>query len=155
MQAFVVMWRAVGFRKTLKVLRSFPALILMPVVTVWVIGPTRKQCLVLERNGADGNMLVLSFFYTWVNACIMLSGQLLIFFLYINPEDFFPQDFWFDNDIIILSVTGFSLFLFGLMFIALIQFSSRFACCSTNAWYIPKIYRTGYDVDNPDVLINL
>ena len=148
------MFHAVGFRKALKVLRSFPALILMPVVTVWVIGPTRKQCLVLERNGAKGNMLAVSFLHTWINTCIMLANQLLIFFLYIFPmvgTDFY----WFPDDIIILSVTSFSLFLFSLVLIALIQFSSRFACYSTNAWYIPKIHRTGYDVDNPDVLINL
>ena len=148
------MWRAVGFQKTLKVLRSFPALILMPVVTFWVIGPTRKQCLVLERNGAKGNLLVVSFLHTWINACIMLANQLLIFFLYIFPmvgTDFY----WFPDDIIILSVTSFSLFLFSFVLIALIQFSSRFACCSTNAWYMPKIHKTGCDVDNPDVLIYL
>ena len=147
------MWRAAGFRKTLKVLRSFPGLILMPVVTVWVIGPTRKQCLVLERNGAVGHMLVVSFLYTWINACIMLMGQLLIFFLYPFPA--FGEDVWFTDDAMILSVTGFSLFLFSLVLIALIQFSSRFPCCSTDAFYVPKIHKTGYDVDNPDVLINL
>ena len=147
------MWREVGFRKTLKVLRSFPALILMPMVTVWVIGPTRKQCLVLERNGANGNMLVVSFLHTWINACIMLANQLLIFFLSSFPV--IGKDFWFPDDIIILSFASFSLLLFSLVLIALIQFSSRFACCSTNAWYVPKIHRTGFDVDNPDVLINL
>ena len=150
------MWRTVGFRKTLKVLRSFPALILMPVVTFWVIGPARKQCLVLERNGANGNMLVVSFLHTWINACIMLASQLLIFFLCIFPvldkDDTFFGDF---NGFTILSVTSLSLFLFSLVLIAIIQFSSRFACCSTNAWYVPKIHKTGYDVDNPDVLINL
>ena len=148
------MWHAVGFQKTLKVLRSFPALILMPVVTVWVIGPTRKQCLVLERNGANGNMLVVSFLHTWINTCIILASQLLIFFLYPFPS-VGKYSIWFTDDVMILSVTSFPLFLFGLVFIALIQFSNRFACCSTNAWYIPKIHRTGYDVDNPDVLINL
>ena len=148
------MWRAVGFRKTLKVLRSFPALILMPVVTVWVIGPTRRQCLVLERNGANGNMLVVSFLHTWLNACVMLFSQLLIFFLCTFPE-IGEEMYWFTNDFMILTVTSFSLFLFSLVLIALIQFSSRFACCSTDAWYVPKIHRTGYDVDNLDVLINL
>ena len=151
----MVMWHAVGFRNALKVLRSFPALILMPVVTVWVIGPTRKQCLVLERNGADGNMLVVSFLHTWINACIMLANQLLIFFLYSFPVVDDYRVVWFKDDVMISSVTSFSLFLFGLVFIALIQFSSRFACCSTDAWYVPKIHRTGYDVDNPDALINL
>ena len=149
------MWRAVGFRKTFKVLRSFPALILMPVVTVWVIGPTRKQCLVLERNGANGDMLVVSFLHTWINTCIILASQLLIFFLYLFPSVSDEGWFWFHDEVMILSVTSFSIFLFGLVLIALIQFSSRFACCSTNAWYVPKIHRTGYDVDNPDVLINL
>lgn len=149
------MWRAEGFQKTLKVLRSFPALILMPVVTVWVIGPTRKQCLVLERNGANGNMLVVSFLHTWINACIMLANQVLIFFLYLFPLVGKDVIFWYPDDIIILSVTSFSLFLFSLVLIALIQFSNRFACCSTGAWYVPKIHKTGYDVDHPDVLINL
>ena len=147
------MWHAVGFRKTLKVLRRFPALILMPVVTFWVIGPTRKQCLVLERNGANGNILVVSFLHTWLNACVMLFSQLLIFFLCTFPGIY--GDIWFSDDIIILNIASFLLFLFGLVFIALFQFSSRFACCSTNTWYVPKIHRTGYDVDNPDVLINL
>ena len=150
------MWHAVGFQKTLKVLRSFPALILMPVVTVWVIGPTRKQCLILERNGANGNMLVVSFSNTWINTCIMLANQLFIFFLYsfssVGNEYIF---YWFPDDIIILSVAGFSLLFFSLVLIALIQFSSRFPCCSTDAFYVPKIHKTGYDVDNPDVLINL
>ena len=149
------MWRAEGFQKTLKVLRSFPALILMPVVTVWVIGPTRKQCLVLERNGANGNMLVVSFLHTWINACIMLANQVLIFFLYLFPLVGKDVIFWYPDDIIILSVTSFSLFLFSLVLIALIQFSSRFPCCSTDAFYVPKLHKTGYDVDNPDVLINL
>ena len=149
------MWRAEGFQKTLKVLRSFPALILMPVVTVWVIGPTRKQCLVLERNGANGNMLVVSFLHTWINACIMLANQVLIFFLYLFPLVGKDVIFWYPDDIIILSVTSFSLFLFSLVLIALIQFSSRFPCCSTDAFYVPKIHKTGYDVDHPDVLINL
>ena len=148
------MWRAVGFRKTLKVLRSFPALILMPVATFWVVGPTRKQCLVLERNGANGNILVVSFLHTWLNACVMLFSQLSIFFLCTFPG-LGIRDVWFTDDVMILSVTSFSLFLFSLVSIALIQFSNRFACCSTNAWYVPKIHRTGYDVDNPDVLINL
>ena len=148
------MWREVGFRKTLKVLRSFPALILMPMVTVWVIGPTRKQCLVLERNGSNGNMLVVSFLHTWINACIIFAIQLLLFFLYLLPS-FGIRWIWFPDDIIILSFASFSLLLFSLVLIALIQFSSRFACCSTNAWYVPKIHRTGFDVDNPDVLINL
>ena len=149
------MWHAVGFRKTLKVLRSFPALILMPMVTVWVIGPTRKQCLVLERNGANGNMLVVSFLHTWINACIMLANQLLIFFLYTFPMVGVGHWIWFSDEFFILSVASFSLFLFSFVLIALIQFSSRFACCSTDAWYVPKIHKTGYDVDNPDVLINL
>ena len=149
------MWHAVGFRKTLKVLRSFPALILMPMVTVWVIGPTRKQCLVLERNGANGNMLVVSFLHTWINACIMLANQLLIFFLYNFPVVGGGHWIWFPDEFIIMSVASFSLFLFSLVLIALIQFSSRFALCSTDAWYVPKIHKTGYDVDNPDVLINL
>ena len=149
------MWRAVGFRKTLKVLRSFPALILMPAVTVWVIGPTRKQCLVLERNGANGNMLVVSFLHTWINTCIMFASQLLIFFLYILPMIGGSQWIWFSYEFFILSVTSFSIFLFSFVFIALIQFSSRFALCSTDAWYVPKIHKTGYDIDNPDVLINL
>ena len=152
------MWRAAGFRKTLKVLRSFPALILMPVVTFWVIGPTRKQCLVLERNGANGNLLVVSFLHTWINTCIMFASQLLIFFMCIFPAlDQYPNgnSAWFPYDIMILSGAGFILFLFSLILIALIQFSNRFACCSTDAWYVPKIHKTGYDVDNPDVLINL
>ena len=149
------MWRAVGFQKTLKVLRSFPALILMPVVTFWVIGPTRKQCLVLERNSADGDMLVVSFMHTWINVCIMLANQLLIFFLCSFPSIGEDLSYWFPDDLLILSVTSFSIFLFSFVFIALIQFSSRFPCCSTDAWYVPKMHRTGYDVDNPDVLINL
>ena len=149
------MWRAVGFRKTLKVLRSFPALILMPVVTVWVIGPTRKQCLVLERNGAKGNMLAVSFLHTWINTCIMLANQLLIFFLCIFPVLAQEAWVWYPDEPMIWSVTSFPIFLFGLVLIALIQFSSRFAPCSTNAWYVPKVHKTGYDVDNPDVLINL
>ena len=113
------------------------------------------QCLVLGRNGANGNILVVSFLHTWINACIMIASQLLIFFLCIFHV--LAQEAWvrYPDEPMIWSVTSFPIFLFGLVLIALIQFSSRFAPCSTNAWYVPKVHRTGYDVDNPDGLINL
>ena len=147
----------VGFQKTLKAIRRFPAIILMPIVTFWVIGPATTQFLALKRYGPKSNVLAVSFMFTWINVGITIISQLILFFVYIFPlfnMAYFGFGHLFANLLIYLTIAAFILMLFSLTLLLLIQFSNRLTCCS-NSCYKLEIHKTGYDVDNPHIIINL
>ena len=81
------MWIGIGFQKTIKTFLQFPALILMPVWTFWMIGP-RSQLSILNcrcKLGSNNKKLVVSFFWTWLNACLTILVQLIFFFIIVLP----------------------------------------------------------------------
>ena len=147
----------VGFQKTIKAIRRFPAIILMPIVTFWVVGPATTQFLTLKCYGAKNSVLAVSFLFTWINIGITITSQLILFFIYVFP--LFNMNFDYDaemclNVLICCTLAGFLLMLFSIALVLLIQFSNRLTCPS-KSWYKPDIHKTGYDFDNPHVMINL
>ena len=91
------MWLGIGYRKTIKTVLQFPALILMPVWTFWIIGP-RSQFSTSKcsfKLGNNDKKLVVSFFWTWINVCLTLLLQLIFFFIFVLPtlsDEYEPID---------------------------------------------------------------
>ena len=147
------MWLGIGFRKTMKTLLRFPALILMPVWTFWMIGPrsqfsiSKWRCLKLGNNNKT---LVVSFFWTWLNACLTLLGHLIFFFIFVLPIT--SESTYFYRDItemlkIILYSIPWSLLILSLVLLIVLQCldrcKQRIPCCCGNS-----IQRTVFDPDD-------
>jgi hypothetical protein len=57
--------------KTFKTVWQFPAIFLLPAFSYWVIGPNSKLCCC----GRSNKKLSVSFFHTWINILITISGM--------------------------------------------------------------------------------
>ena len=66
--------------KTLKTVWQFPAIFLLPAFSYWVIGPNSKLCCC----GRSNKKLSVSFFHSWINILVTISGQYLLFRLMIE-----------------------------------------------------------------------
>ena len=66
--------------KTLKTVWQFPVIFLLPAFSYWVIGPNSKLCCC----GRSNKKLRVSFFHSWINILVTISGQYLLFRLMIE-----------------------------------------------------------------------
>jgi len=147
MFAFISMWASIGFKKTIKTITQFPALILTPIFSYWVFGPIEsKSCSNLCCR--ENSRLGLSFFHTWINAGLTIVGQIIFSYLFF---DILKQDhtcycrFPFYAQATTLHV-------FCVILLLLIQFLSQCNCCKSSC--CDEItQRTLLDVKNPNEVI--
>ena len=144
------MWLGIGFRKTIKTILRFPALILMPVWTFWMIGPrsqfsiSKWGCLKLGNNNKK---LVVSFFWTWLNACLTLLGHLICFFVFVLPTTSEESENSITQMSKILYYIPWSLLILSLVMLIVLQCLDRCkqripSCCGNS------IQRTVFDPDD-------
>ena len=120
----------------------------MPVWTFWMIGPRSQYsvskwgCLKLGNN----KTLIVSFFCTWLNACLTLLGHLIFFFIFVLPTTSEDSSDITQMSKIILSYIPWSLLILSLVLLIVLQCLDRckqcIPCCCGNS-----IQRT---VFNPD-----
>ena len=126
------MWASIGFKKTIKTITQFPALILTPIFSYWVFGPMEsKSCSNLCCR--ENSRLGLSFFHTWINAGLTIVGQIIFTFLFydiLKREPFY--------------VIAIILHVFCVILLLLIQCN---CCCDEIT------HRTLLDVKNPNEVI--
>ena len=140
-QAFISMWASIGFKKTIKTITQFPALILTPLFSYWVFGPMEsKSCSNLCCR--ENSRLGLSFFHTWINAGLTIVGQIIFTYLF--------------HDILVwrapIYLIAITLHVFCVILLLLIQILSQCNCC--NYSYSDEItQRTLLDVKNPNEVI--
>ena len=141
------MWASIGFKKTIKTITQFPALILTPIFSYWVFGPMEsKSCSNLCCR--ENSRLGLSFFHTWINAGLTIVGQIIFSYLFFDilkqrvaPRNYHP----YYAIAIILHV-------FCVILHLLIQFLSQCNCCNSSC--CDEItHRTLLDVQNPNEVI--
>ena len=121
------MWASIGFKKTIKTITQFPALILTPIFSYWVFGPMEsKSCSNLCCR--ENSRLGLSFFHTWINAGLTIVGQIIFTFLFY---DILKQD-----DIgMPLYAIAIILHVFCVILLLLIQFLSQYNCCNSSCCF--------------------
>ena len=77
-QALTVLSIGLGLRKTLRLIKDYPAMILTPMITYWSMAPVSKQnsCElpfdVLTNN--ESKHIGVSFWHTWANFVISTLG---------------------------------------------------------------------------------
>ena len=133
------MWASIGFRKTLKTVINFPAIILTPAFSYWVFGPVEAfSCQTWCRGG--NSRLGLSFLHTWINFTITVSGQ-LVFVILIEPR----------TGLINFLIFSLPFHIFGAIFLILLQFLQKCNCCTccTTGCCESITQQTLLDVDNP------
>ena len=79
------MGASIGIKKTLQIVIQFPALILTPAFSQWVIAPIESYSFTNLFCGGSSRLGV-SFLHTWINAGITLVGQ--YFFLVIRNKEY-------------------------------------------------------------------
>ena len=139
------MWASIGFKKTIKTITQFPALILTPIFSYWVFGPMEsKSCTNLCCR--ENSRLGLSFFHTWINAGLTIVGQIIFTFLFY---DILKQD-----DIgMPLYAIAIILHVFCVILLLLIQILSQCNRCCNSSCCDEITHRTLLDVQNPNEVI--
>ena len=133
------MWASIGFRKTLKTVVNFPAIILTPAFSYWVFGPVETfSCLTWCRGGNSN--LGVSFTHTWINVGLTVLGQVIFAFLVYRPGDGYG-----DGVLLIISL---SIHAFSIIMLILLQFLQKCNCC-TSSCCESITQRTMLNVDNP------
>ena len=142
------MWASIGFKKTIKTITQFPALILTPMFSYWVFGPiesTSCSNLCCRENSRLG----LSFFHTWINAGLTIVGQIIFAYLFfdsLNGDGLCYCGF----PIYALAIT---LHVFCVILLLLIQILSQYNCCCNSSCCNEITHRTLLDVQNPNEVI--
>ena len=133
------MWASIGFRKTLKTVINFPAIILTPAFSYWVFGPVETlSCPTWCRGG--NSRLGLSFFHSWMNFTITVLGQLVFTILTFQRDGL-------SNFLAFVC----SVHIFGAILLILLQFLQKCNCCKccTSSCCESITQRTLLNVDNP------
>ena len=132
------MWASIGFRKTLKTVVNFPALILTPAFSYWVFGPVETfSCPTWCRGG--NSRLGPSFLHSWINFTITVLGQ-LVFDILIYPRHGLGAFLTYSSPFHI----------FDAIMLILLQFLKKCNCCKccTSSCCESITQRTLLNVDN-------
>ena len=138
------MWASIGFKKTIKTITQFPALILTPIFSYWVFGPIESTTSCSNLCCHENSRLGLSFFHTWINAGLTIVGQIVftyLFFDILNTGGSFP--------VYALAIIP---HVFCVILLLLIQFLSQCNCCNSPCCN-EITHRTLLDVQNPNEVI--
>ena len=129
------MWASIGFRKTLKTVVNFPAIILTSAFSYWVFGPIESFSCPTWCCGGNSRLGV-SFLHTWINCIITILGQ-LVFYILIDPDH---------NLRFLFSIPSLGCHFLSMIILILLQFLQKCNCCKCCE---SITQRTLLDVDNP------
>ena len=93
-QEFITLWTSRGFKETITVIWQFPAIILTPAFSFWVIGPIGKLKCTAERSytvetsteietcWGKSKKIGISYLHTWINIGLTLSSEFWLVYLW-------------------------------------------------------------------------
>ena len=134
------MWASIGFRRTLKTVANFPAIILTPAFSYWVFGPVEVFSCQSWCRGGNSNLGV-SFTHTWINVGLTVLGQIIFAILWS----------WHDDNLIIFAIYALPLHILSIIMLILLQCLEKCNCskCCTTGCCASITQRTLLNVDNP------
>ena len=143
------MWASIGFRKSLKTIANFPAIILTPAFCYWVFAPIESfSCSTWCCRG--NSKLGVSFLHTWFNIGITVLGQVVFA---ISSTDKFQGKGFVSNRLGKNHLPDFlgiplSCHIFSISLLIILQCLEKCNCCKSSCCNsITK--RTLLNVDNP------
>ena len=75
LQAFGILFLALGFKGATRTIATHPATLLTPVFTFWTFGPAKSGGCAYRRNEKE---ICISFQLTWVNALLTTASSLVL-----------------------------------------------------------------------------
>lgn len=130
---------------------NFPALILTPAFSFWIIGP--YGALHRTSNQLDSTKkFLVSYFHSWINVALTVGGSIITWSVVSHITRICPQgqdceELDVNQLLISLPLLAFSMLLFFL-----IQYIDHWKCCSILQ---PVTQRTLYSIENPTLVIDL
>ena len=159
------MWTSIGFRKTLKTVVNFPAIILTPAFSYFVFGPIKSFSCPTGCRGSNSRLgasfLRPSFLHTWINVGLTLLGQVIFVLIVDLSKTDHTKGFLFVSLPLMLgqspstgtSSTIFSIppHILSIIMLILLQFLEKCNCCTccTSSCCESITQRTLLNVDNP------
>ena len=165
-QAFVLIWKTAGLKKTIEMIINFPALILTPAFSFWIIGPYGKLHRTSNQLDSSKKFLV-SYFHSWINVALTVAGSIITWSVVgnINKKEDEVLD---ENQLLVDDITkteeedekldvnqlliSLPLLAFSILLFFLIQYIDQWKCCSILQ---PVTQRTLYSIENPTLVIDL
>ena len=165
-QAFVLIWKTAGLKKTIEMIMNFPALILTPAFSFWIIGPYGKLHRTSNQLDSSKKFLV-SYFHSWINVALTFAGSIITWSVVgnINKKEDEVLD---ENQLLVDDITkteeedekldvnqlliSLPLLAFSILLFFLIQYIDQWKCCSILQ---PVTQRTLYSIENPTLVIDL
>ena len=134
---------------------NFPALILTPAFSFWIIGP--YGALHRTSNQLDSTKkFLVSYFHSWINVALTVGGSIITWSVVgditkkckgSHTQGQVCEGLDVNQLLISLSLLAFSMLLFFL-----IQYIDHWTCCSILQ---PVTQRTLYSIENPTLVIDL
>ena len=90
LQAFFLIWKTIGIRHTIAIILKFPAILLTPAFSFWIIGPYGKMhSKATSSQFIQEKFLIVSYFHSWINAAMTLAGAIITWTVVgkINQKD--------------------------------------------------------------------
>jgi hypothetical protein len=129
---------------------NFPALILTPAFSFWIIGP--YGALHRTSNQLDSTKkFLVSYFHSWINVALTIGGSIITWSVVGNITRIcrgsHKEELDVNQLLISLPLLAFSMLLFFL-----IQYIDHWKCCTIVQ---PVTQRTLYSIENPSLVIDL
>jgi hypothetical protein len=164
--AFILIWKTAGLKKTIEMIINFPALILTPAFSFWIIGPYGKLHRTSNQLDSSKKFLV-SYFHSWINVALTVGGSIITWSVVSNitKKEYEELDV---NQLLVGNITkkqdddeeldvnqlliSLPLLAFSILLFFLIQYIDHWKCCSILQ---PVTQRTLYSIENPTLVIDL
>jgi hypothetical protein len=127
---------------------NFPALILTPAFSFWIIGPYGKLHRTSNQLDSSKKFLV-SYFHSWINVALTLAGSIITWSVVGNITKKEDEDEELDVNQLLISLP---LLAFSILLFFLIQYIDQWKCCSILQ---PVTQRTLYSIENPTLVVDL
>ena len=148
----VVFIKTCGFKNTAKLVWQYPAMILTPIFSCWTMGPkktnsTNKSC--CGCWSSNDMRIGVSFFYTFVNFFITISGSLFCLLITHQNPAYFQCSFLsylcdnFHTSLIIVSI----LLPFAFIFTLVLKCKRKSIC-----WGVAMSNVQHFDINEWDVI---
>ena len=137
---------------------NFPALILTPAFSFWIIGP--YGALHRTSNQVDSTKkFVVSYFHSWINVALTVGGSIITWSVIGHitkkcrgshtQEELDEECEKLDVNQLLISLP---LLAFSMLLFFLIQYIDHWKCCTILQ---PVTQRTLYSIENPTLVIDL
>ena len=134
---------------------NFPALILTPAFSFWIIGPYGKLHRTSNQLDSSKKFLV-SYFHSWINVALTLAGSIITWSVVGNINKKCRESHTQEQEECELDVNqlliSLPLLAFSILLFFLIQYIDQWKCCSILQ---PVTQRTLYSIENPTLVIDL